>query len=485
MERYILTNGFPHILPPETPDNRQNLKGDAYLSSQILDSRNLKNSLSLNIYATTFGMVFLTIVGNPIGSSTFTGFMRLLGAGDMTYSIVLALPVLGAVAQIFGSYALEKSGSRRLIFFTSGLISKLVWIPVALIPLMLGSNMRQASIWAITVLITVSSIGSAVNNIAFRSWIGSLVPSDIIGNFFSRRSFASTASGAVTALLMGLFIDRFDNLNGFVIIFIAGTLFGTLEILLYMGISHPPFEKCEETPTLKAIITEPLKNRNYFRFVLCATFFYFSTNIASPFYNIYMLDDLKMSYFQVNLSQKVTESLLMVLSVRFWGILTDRYGNRPVMLLGSFFTILVPLLWIFSWPHGIAMTYVASFFGGIGWAGFEMAVFNQSIWLAPEQNRSAYVACFTLFTCVIGNAVSYVFGGYFMQYVGPFIHNMRVPLIPGYVINSFCVLLLISFVFRIVAIVIFYPMYKEQGSKPAKVVVRALFQAVGDKIHAA
>ena len=62
-------------------------------------TKSLQMSLNLVIFAITLGMVYFAIFGNPVGSPLFTGFMRKLGANDLVYSIVMALPVLGGIFQ--------------------------------------------------------------------------------------------------------------------------------------------------------------------------------------------------------------------------------------------------------------------------------------------------------------------------------------------------------------------------------------------------
>jgi MFS family permease len=441
------------------------------MSSYVVNDKDLKRSLNLNIFAITFGMVFFTVVGNPIGSAIFTGFMRKLGAGNLVYSIVLALPVLGAVSQIFGSYLLETTGKRKFMFLSSGLLHRFLWIPVALIPLTMKSDSHQAIIWSITVLITISSVAGSVTSIAFNSWMGSLVPADIIGRFFSKRMLVSTISGSASALIVGLFIDRIDNLTGFMIVFVVGSLFGLCDVSTFFFIKHPPMSLPENKTSLLSIIVEPLKNRNYLKFVLFSTVFAFGVNISAPFYNIYMLEDLKINYFLIYLSNLVMQGITTILFVRKWGVLADRYGNKPVTFASGIVLAIVPLMWVFTSPSNLTMVFIANIFAGIGWSGYNLSTFNQLVWLAPERNRSAYIASYTLFTSVIGTAAAYICGGIFMQYAQPFFENAHVPFIIGTTLSAFFILLAVSCLIRFLALAFFYKLYDEKNAKPVNVMV--------------
>ncbi|HEX3027233.1 MAG TPA: MFS transporter, partial [Clostridia bacterium] len=362
------------------------------MSTYQVSDKSVKHSLNLTNFAITFGMVFYSIFGQPVGSSLFTGFMRKLGTNDLVYSVVMALPVLGGVSQILGSYFLERTGKRRFLFLASGFVHRLFWIPVALIPLFIVSDMHQAIIISITILITVSSVAYSVNTVVFNSWMGDLVPQEIAGRFFSTRSLISNISGGIAALLVGAFIDRVNNLNGFAIIFILGVLFGMVEIITFFRVKNPPMTLSESKPSLVHIIIEPFKNKNYMKFVAFATIFMFGVNFAVPFFNVYMIEKLKMSYFIIAMANSVTYSIGAVVFVRKWGALADRFGNKPVVFCCALGVAIVPIIWLFAAPGHILMTYVANFVAGVAWSGYYVAIFNQSVWLAPEKNRSAYIA---------------------------------------------------------------------------------------------
>lgn len=446
------------------------------------NDRQLSRSLNLIIFAITFGMVFFTVFGMPVGSTLFTGFMRRLGAGDLVYSVVMALPVLGAVSQVFGSYYMETTGKRRFLFLASGFVHRLLWIPVALLPLFTGVGMRTACIWIVTVLITISSVASSVSGIAFNSWMGALIPPTITGRFFGTRTLVSTVSGAVAGLLVGTFIDHVNDMRGFTIVFIIGSLFGVVDIATFFWVRHPPLIPPSKKPSLRAVLTVPLRNKNYMHLTLFATAYMFSVNVSAPFFNVYMLENLRMDYLIMALSTQIMTSITTILFVRRWGVLADRYGNRPVVLVGAVGIILLPIPWIFATSSHYAMVYLANLFGGIFWSGFNLALYNQSVWTAPQENRSSYIAFYTLFTNVIGTAAAYVCGGYFMQYVGPVIDLAHLPFTMGNPLNSYQALFILSSALRTVAIVAFFPLVRELNASSARRMVREEMQLFRERL---
>jgi MFS family permease len=450
--------------------------------SYVQGDKELNHSLNLSIFGVTFGTVFYTIFGVPVGSALFTGFMRTLGAGDLVYSVVLALPVIGAVSQIFGSYFLETTGKRRFLFLATGFVNRLLWIPVALIPLLLGADMHTACIWIITVLVTISSIACSVSGVAYNSWMGTLIPPKIAGHFFGVKTLISAASGGVSGLCVGAFVDKVNNLNGFAIVFIIGALFGTVEICSYIKMKHPPVIIAEQKPSLRKILTDPFKNTNYLKLTLFATSVAFTVNFAAPFFNVYMIENLKMNYFIIALSTQIMANVATIMFVRKFGVLVDKYGNRPVVLLGALGFSIIPVIWMFTSQSNYLMVFVANFFAGVFWSAYNLGVFNQMVWFAPEKNRSAYTACFTVVTNVFGVAAAYICGGYFMQYIGPVIEKMQLPFVMGENLSSFQVLFLISTIMRFVAIAIFISFVHEENASSLRHMLKQEIQPVRDWI---
>ncbi|HEX3027075.1 MAG TPA: MFS transporter, partial [Clostridia bacterium] len=361
----------------------------------------------------------------------------------------------------------------RFLFLASGFVHRLFWIPAALIPLFIIPNQHHAVIWSVTILITVSSVAYSVNMVAFNSWMGDLVPEEIAGRFFGIRNLVGNITGGIAALALGVYLDRVNNFNGFAIVFLVGVLFGALEVVAYFFIDHPPMALDEEKPSLLYILTEPLKNGNYRKFVLFATLFAFSVNISMPFFNVYMIENLKMSYLSIGLADNIAFSIGAVIMVHRWGVLSDRFGNKPVVMVNGLMIASIPILWLFVNPsNSFAIVFLSNFVSGIVWSGYNLTIFNQSVWLAPEKNRSAYIASYTLFTSVIGTALANVCGGYFMQTFGSWINLLRLPFIAGETLNSYQVLFVCSGILRILSVLLFLPMVYEKNSASAKTMIR-------------
>lgn len=275
----------------------------------------------------------------------------------------------------------------------------------------------------------------------------------------------STISAAIIGLIVGNILDLVNNFTGFAIIFSVVSLFGLSDILCFIWINHPPMKTTSEKTPFFKLILEPFKDRNYMRFITFVSIWNFGANCAGPFFNVYMLENLRMSYLSIVLFSQIGGNLVTILFIRFWGKLVDRYGNKPIMIICCTAVFSLPFLWFFTTPENYWMALVINLLSGFFWPGFDMTNLNQSVWLAPEKNRSMYIAVYTLLTSLVGIAAAYIFGGLLMEFFRPILRGMNIPFVMGQKLNSFHVLFAVSGFIRLIALVFFSRRYEEANSK--------------------
>lgn len=423
----------------------------------------LKRSLTLVTIASALGLPFFSIMNGP----ALTGFIRLLGANDFVFSVIMAMPVIGAIVQVFISYMMVNSGKRKTLFIIAGFIHRPIWFIIAFIPFILNPDKTKAGIVIITVFIAVSSVANSIAGMAFNSWMGSLVPPEIKGRFFSRRTMIYTITGGIAALVCGLLLDKIQGFDGYAIVFIIAAVMGTADIMLFFWIKDPPMQIAAQKQTFTKLFIEPFKDRNYLRYMLFVAFWYFSVNIAGPFFNVFMIEELKMNFLIISLFTQVAANLTTILFIRFWGSLADKYGSKPIMFLCCCCLFILPLVWLFVTPQTTWVILIINFLSGIFWPGFEMTALNQSIWLAPEKNRSIYIANYTLVIMLIGTAAAFLCGGAFMQFTRVAIPAEGFSLYKGLKFGGFQLLFTISGLFRFLVLLFGFRSYQEKESQSA------------------
>jgi len=327
--------------------------------------------------------------------SNFTiPFALALGAGTEAIGFITAIPQLATslFAPFIGNM-IEGAKSRKELCTAALLLSHLLWLPVAILPLLFLAGMEN--LWIFLLFITAAQMARSLGSIAWSTWIADIVPEKIRGKFFAKRNMAASAAALCATLFGGWLLGVTDGTMGFTALFVIAVIFGLIS-----------YGFLRKTPDMK---TQDVKRRFYFKFseipkifrsnpnfknyTMLAVAFNFAVYLASPFFAVYMLREMGIGYewFAVVVA---TEVIAMILTQRYWGGLADRFGDRPIMAVCGVLVSLYPAMWFFiTEPWHILFASVLS---GIAWSGFDIASFNYLLDVTPEKHRPFHICDFRM-----------------------------------------------------------------------------------------
>ena len=139
-------------------------------------------------------------------------------------------------------------------------------------------------------------------------------------------------------------------------------------------------------------LAEPLRDGNFRRAILFFGSSQFALGLAAPFYSVYMLQHLGLSYTTISLFSAVN-MIASISGYRIWAGLIDRFGGKPVLqlLLGPFAA--VPLLWVFADVDSYWLIPVALTIGGFLGAGVSTGITPLMFDLLPQgPKKPVYLA---------------------------------------------------------------------------------------------
>jgi hypothetical protein len=155
----------------------------------------------------------------------------------------------------------------------------------------------------ILVIIFLSYSFISVSYVSWLSWIAELVPEEIRGRFFGTRNMLCGVAGMITMLAFGKLLDILDSSPygglpvGFCITFLSAVLFGVISLLFLHRISEPNRGSDMANPlSAGMLICLPFKDSNFRNFLLFTFSWSFSVYVASPFFTLYFLRDLRFTY---------------------------------------------------------------------------------------------------------------------------------------------------------------------------------------------
>ncbi len=334
-------------------------------------------------------------------SAFLVAFALALGANNLQIGILAGLPFITDLLQIPAVWVIEKIRHRKALVLATWLFSQLLWIPVALIPFIMVIP-GAGAVSLLLVIMAVRSIINAFTNCGWNSWIRDLIPEKILGRFLARRESVSAALAVVLGFSAGYFLDywnaSYGGALGYSLVFLFGLVFfGLVSPAMMSFIPEPAMPVCNNRPAsfIKTVIM-PFKEKNYRRFMKFLLLWGFASNLAIPFFAVFMIHFLKLSIFTVIVLTMLSE-VFTVISLRHWGPLADRFGSKTILYISSFMFLLTLIGWMATALHGanaflLPLLDILNVFTGIAVAGITLATGALSFKLAPQGQSTSYLA---------------------------------------------------------------------------------------------
>lgn len=339
---------------------------------------------------------------SSVTSSAFlVAFALVLGASNFQIGVLAGIPFITDLLQIPAVWLVEKLRRRKIIVLVTWFVSLLLWIPIALIPVIMEIP-GAGAISMLLGLMAIRGVLNALTNCGWSSWLRDLVPQKILGRYFARRLSLATGVAVVLGLSAAFFLDHWNagesGVLGYTCVLLTGLVFfGLASPALTAFIPEPMMpELASPRPSFAQTIVTPLRERNYRQLMKFLMFWGFASNLAIPFFAVFMLQQLSLPIFTVIALTTVSE-VFIVISLRFWGPLADRFGSKTILSLSTSLFLLVILGWVLTAIPGqhvllVTMLVILHVFTGIAVAGITLTVGTLSLKLAPQGRATPYLA---------------------------------------------------------------------------------------------
>jgi MFS family permease len=310
------------------------------------------------------------------GESYLGPFGIYLRATTLQVGLLATLPqLLGAVMQWVGALEMDRFRSRRKVILLGAATQAVTFIPMALLPFLFGSGSLPV-LYLLAFMIVYQGANGSILPI-WNSLIGDLVPANTRGRFFGHRNRLTGMSSFISLLLAGGILDLFDRAGkaevGFLIIFSVAFLARLNSVRWLSKYEDPEFRI---TPDQVFTFRQFLRRSpysNFAKFVFFVGAINFGVAFSAPYFALYMLRDLHFSYIEFTIVSGVA-TITQFLTFRYWGELSDRFGNKKILNICGWGVGLVPLLWLVS-PH-ILYLVIIQIYSGFVWSGFGLASAN-------------------------------------------------------------------------------------------------------------
>ena len=331
-------------------------------------------------------------------------FALALGANNTIVGIIGAIPYVAILfSEVIGAKLLEHY-TRVRIYSIATLLSRLGWLGIIFIPSLLPTH----PLLAVLLFFFLIKFLDYLTDPAWTVLVADVIPNKIRGEFIATRIRRLSITGMIALLIGGWYLDLFapNDLTGFMSMFAVGILFGLTATYIISRMKEPPYLD-HEHHGFKEFFKIEGDFRKYTIFVF---FFNFAFMLASPFFTAYILTDLGQSYWIYALSTAVA-TISKIFVYKHMGKLSDKFGDKPVLLLSVASTALVPLAFLFVTPERLWLLWPVQILTGIAWAGYDVTIFNMFLSLTDPNKRAVQTATYNIITS-IPLVVAPVIGGF-------------------------------------------------------------------------
>ncbi len=353
------------------------------------------------------------------GENYLSAFALLLHASAFQIGLLSALPqLIGTWTQLLSVKALSWVRHRKSIILTGVAGQAFVWLPLLALPLIFP----EQGPW---LLIACAVAYVAMGHFAIPAWnslLTDLIDPNRRGAYFGHRARVMTVSSFAALCAAGLILHSAEAWEqpwmGFAVIFLAASVARGVSTAYLARIdeSAVPVTREDEFRLLAFLRRE--RSSNFKRFLMFSGLMHGCVLIAGPYFVIYMLQDLHFSYLEYSL-WLAAGVIGQFVTLKPWGRLGDRYGNKKVVAATGLLVPFLPMLYVLS--ANLHFLLVVNFLGGVVWAGLALGLQNYVFDAVRPEDRAKGVA--------IWNAVNAA--GWF---VGAMLGSWLAGVLPGEVV---------------------------------------------------
>ena len=338
-----------------------------------------------------------------------------LGATVQQVGLITALPsLLSSLSQFFSVRVIYWVGGRlkllvRLVFSQASFL-----LCIALLPLLEVAHRVELLLG----LLIFAAVCGGLAGPAWGSLMSDYVPASKRGRYFGWRNRTVGAVTVGSIVASGLLLNFFQETSygkGFLIIFFLAAAARYVSVYFISRMDEPPHKQDPASDFTFVMFLRRFRESNFLKFVIFSASLNFATFLAAPFFAVFMLRDLQLSYLTY-MTFQVVSSLAALVALPLWGRHADLVGNARVLRLSSFFAALIPILWLVS--HDPAYLMLVQIYAGFSWSGVTLSAGNFIYDAVTPQKR---VRCIAYFNVINGVAIfmGSCLGGFFASRLPP------------------------------------------------------------------
>jgi len=322
--------------------------------------------------------------------NTFTHSKVIVGLFSSVMNTGSVLP------QLFVANRLENKVYKKPVLVMAITIRALCWGLLGLITYFLGGSHPLMIVVSLFFLLTLFSFMGGIAAVPFTDIWGKAIPSTLRGRFFGYRQLLggllAISAGFIVKYILGNKSLSFPDNYAF--LFLFSFIFISISYLALGSVKEPIEEVHKRRLTFKNFLKKAfgiLKlDRNY-RMFLFVQILIGANGLILPFYVLYAKDVIGIEVKMIGMFISA-QMLGSTLSNFLWAYLSDYAGNKKVIQINAFLSLLMPLVALLITKQLWTLFLLLFILIGFSMAGGAIGYTNFLLDIAPSKDRPAYIS---------------------------------------------------------------------------------------------
>lgn len=392
--------------------------------------------------------------------SAFPLFLAELNLTNTQIGFLLAIIPFAGLVALFVAPAMARWGYKRS-FVTFFGVRKVITTLLLAVPWVLVQFGTQAVLIYVTIVLLGFSLFKSMADTAIFPWSQEFIPNSIRGTYAAINDIVCrfTAMGAIA--FGGFLLTLPMGLNRYMLMFGIALIFGWIAVWASSHIpgGAPIKEESGQKLSFKHVIGT-LSDRNFSLYLIGYGLVALGTGPIGSFLPLFMERQVGLTESQIVWLQ-IGGLLGGLTSTYLVGWASDRYGSKPVMMLGLYVKVFLPFAWLFmprnsdlSLPVAVTIAVINGI-SDIAWAiGVTRLLF---VGVVPPEKRTEYMAVFYAVAGLVGGLSALIGGRLLDATAGLTGQFLFIPLDP------FAPLLIGAIVLTLLSVFIFHAVKADSG----------------------
>ena len=348
----------------------------------------------------------------PVFLNAFTHSKTIVGLFSSVMNSGSILP------QLFVANRLENKVHKKPVLVMAITVRALCWGSLGLITYLFGRSHPLIIVTSLFFLLTLFSFMGGIAVVPFTDIWGKAIPSTLRGRFFGHRQLWGGAL-AIGAGFIVKYILGNKNLpfpNNYAFLFLFSFILISISYLALGSVKEPIEEVHKARLTFKNFLKKAFRtlklDRNY-RVFLIVQVLTGANWLILPFYVLYAKDVIGVEEKMIGMFISA-QMLGSILSNILWAYLSDYVGNKKVIQISTFLTLLIPIVALLITRQLSELFIVLFVLIGFSMAGGVIGYTNFLLDIALPKDRPTYISLNGTLTAPI--MVFPLIGGIIIQY---------------------------------------------------------------------